>query len=100
MPKVLIENVKPGMITSKPVTNRAGIVILNEGIELTENTIERLKNMGVMEIHIKGTKRPKEPLEELLKKLDEKFQSFGNEPFMDVIKRAVVTHIRKLYEGL
>ena len=100
MPRVPIEKAKPGMVTSKPVTNVAGIVILNEGIELTEEIIERLMNLGVLEINVKGTKKPEEPLEELLKRLEARFQSFGNEPYMDILKKAVITHVRNLYEGL
>jgi len=99
MPRVPIENVRPGMVTSKPVTNLAGVVILNEGVELSEEIIQRLKNLGVLEINIKGVKKPEEPLEEQMAKLEERFQSFANEPFMEVLKRAVITHIRNLYEG-
>lgn len=100
MPRVSIEDVKPGMIVSKPVINEAGIVILNEGLELNDEIIQRLKKLGVIEINVKGTKKPEEPLDEVLKNLEERFRSFSDKPYMDVLKRAVITHIKNLYEGL
>ncbi|MCX7856728.1 MAG: hypothetical protein N2513_01915 [Deltaproteobacteria bacterium] len=100
MPRVHIEDARPGMITSKPVINESGVVILNEGIELTEEILSRLKNLGVVEISIKATKRPSVPMEELLKKVEDRFQGLSGKPYMDVLKMAVIKHIKNIYEGL
>ncbi len=54
MQKVPIELVKPGMVLARPITNDAGMALCAEGTELSENIIERLMQMNVSHVTLKG----------------------------------------------
>jgi HD-GYP domain-containing protein (c-di-GMP phosphodiesterase class II) len=52
MRKVAIENVKPGMITRKPILGFLGQVLLNADVEIKPNHIYYLKQMGINAIYV------------------------------------------------
>ncbi|WP_027720216.1 hypothetical protein [Maridesulfovibrio zosterae] len=55
MQKIPVKLAKPGMKLDKPVTRENGMVVLAEGLELTEGIISKLESMNVERIVVKGT---------------------------------------------
>lgn len=98
MGKVAIDNLMPGMKTSKPVINNNGMVILGDNTELTAELIDRIRNMNVDGLFIHGDSRPSKPKEDLLEEIDSRFRFVDSEPLMEIIKRAIHTHVEGLYE--
>ena len=58
MPKLIISDLKPGMRLLKPVTNPSGMVLLTEGLELTEELIDRLRKMEIESVFVRGGNNP------------------------------------------
>ena len=58
MPKLIISDLKPGMRLLKPVTNPSGMVLLTEGLELTEELINRLHKMEIESVFVRGAINP------------------------------------------
>ena len=98
MPKLTISDLKPGMRLLKPVTNPSGMVLLSEGLELTEELIERLQRMEIESVFVRGGNKPTRPKEVLLSELDYRFKKTETEPQMAVLKRILADHIAGLYE--
>lgn len=98
MSKISIDKLVPGMIIAKPVLNENGMILINEGTELTDTLIERLKTLRVEWINIKGASKPSIPKEEMLATLEKKFKMVENEPYMGQLKRLIKEHIESLYE--
>ncbi|MBA4416588.1 MAG: hypothetical protein C0392_01565 [Syntrophus sp. (in: bacteria)] len=97
MPKILAENLKPGMILSKPVTNASGILILPEETELTDSLIRKIHNMDIEAVYIKGEQGAGSSLDQMLVDLDRRFSNVETAPYMDVLKRVVKKHMEDLY---
>jgi len=86
------------MRLARPVLNEHGLVLLNEGLMLTEELIEKLKTMGLDTINVKGVSRLTQTKAEMLTVLDERFRRVESEPFMKLIKDLIKEHIESLYE--
>jgi len=97
MPKIPVEQLKPGMKLARPLENASGMVLMAEGTELTEARISKIENMGIDSVYIDGPSRPARPKEELLAALEERFSKVGNSPPMALIKKAVKEHIEAMY---
>lgn len=54
MQKIPVKLAAPGMKLAKPVTRDNGMVVLAEGLELTEGIIQKLESMDVERIVVKG----------------------------------------------
>ncbi len=54
MKKVMVENLKSGMKLAREITGVDGRVLLNEGIELTDEYIEAIKERGVPAVYIES----------------------------------------------
>jgi hypothetical protein len=98
LPKLIISDLKPGMRLLKPVTNASGMVLLTEGLELTEELIERLHKMEIENVTVRGGNRPTRPKEELLAELEHRFKKTGTEPQMAVLKKILADHLEGLYQ--
>ncbi|HOP84917.1 MAG TPA: hypothetical protein PLM71_11800 [Syntrophorhabdaceae bacterium] len=98
MPRINVDEVKPGMTTSKPVSNENGIIIIKENTELTDSIIDRLKKMGIEYIFVKAEKRFSKSKEDMLNEVEKRFNRMSNKPIMDKIKRIVREHIEELYD--
>jgi hypothetical protein len=96
MPKLPLNELKPGLKLLKPVTNASGMVLLSEGVELNEELIERLRRMEVESVFVRGANRQDRPLEELLSELDARFKKTEQEPHMMTLKRLFQEHITGL----
>lgn len=54
MQKIPVKLAAPGMKLAKPVTRENGMVVLAEGLELTDGIIQKLDSMDVERIVVKG----------------------------------------------
>jgi hypothetical protein len=97
MPKIPVEQLKPGMKLARPLQNSSGMVLMAEGTELTEARISKIENMGVDSVFIDGPSKPAQPKEDLLDALDRRFAKMGGNPQMSLIKKAVREHIEAMY---
>ncbi|MBF0327684.1 MAG: hypothetical protein HQL10_00830 [Nitrospirae bacterium] len=98
MPKVPVENLKPGMKLAKPVTNDAGMVLMGPGTELTAASISRLGNMNVGSVSIEGSSQPTKPKEVMLAEIDARFKKTLSEPNMSLLKKILQEHTEGLYK--
>lgn len=98
MPKISFDKIQPGMKLEKPVTNQNGLVILAENTELTATLIEKINDLDIGVVSIKGITQPDIPKEEMLAGLNKRFKNVENEPYMDVIKQILKEHIEGLYD--
>ena len=104
MRKISVEDLKAGMKVAQKVENKAGMVLLPEGIELTDAHISRLKKWGIEEIFVEGEPQDGEGAEDgllpsnlnnedFLKELNYKFEKVLDDPIMkkiyDVVKSII-----------
>lgn len=92
MGKVKREDIKPGMVISKPVTNAQGGILIPKGAALAESHIRLLKVWSIKEVFIQGAEDASNKVN-LHKKLAEKrtemefiFKGMANDPMMTLIK--------------
>ena len=102
--KVSIEEVTPGMVIDKDVTNLQGAILLRKGNEITERHISIFKTWGINTIFIAeavntadlGGRLPEdvagEKILELQKTLDHKFSDVADDEIMLKIKESTFTH--------
>ena len=98
MPKIPAEKLEPGMKLTKPVLNKAGMVLLGEGTELTETWVRRIQDMDLPAIYVEGPELPQAPKEELLDQLATRFAKVESKPHMAFLKGVLKKHIESLYE--
>jgi len=98
LPKVTVNNLKPGMKLSKPVVNEAGMILLGEGTEITDALIERLQNMNVSSVFVEGASKPQKPKEDAMAEIDARFKKTENEPHMGMLKKLLKEHVEELYK--
>ncbi|TAN40942.1 MAG: hypothetical protein EPN22_16655 [Nitrospirae bacterium] len=98
MPKVSVENLKPGMKLAKPVMNEGGMVLLGPGTELTAASISRLVNMSIGSVTVEGSSKPAKPKEELFAEIDARFKKTESEPNMSLLKKILQEHTEALYK--
>jgi hypothetical protein len=96
MPKVSVEELKPGMKLGKPLS-RGNMVLLGEGTVLTETWIARIGDMGIDGIFIDGPSEQPIPRDEAIRQLDARFRNVVCKPYMEKIKKMVIDHIEGLY---
>ncbi|MDI6726437.1 MAG: hypothetical protein QMD32_05695 [Smithellaceae bacterium] len=97
MPKISPDKLEVGMKLVKPVVNKNGMVLLGEGVELTEKWIERIIDMDIDSVYVEGLSRQEIPKEERLAQLEARFSYVMDRPYMNLIKKAVASHIEGLY---
>ncbi len=99
MIKVKADKLLPGMRLAKPILNRAGIVLLSEGTELTETWIRRIEDMDLGEpVFVEGKAEMEVPLEDMIAALEKRFRNSKGNPRMELIKKSVERHMIDLYE--
>lgn len=85
------------MRLSRPVLNKSGLPILGEDTELTQAIIDKIQEMDIQNVNVKGLSRTLAPREEVLARLEQRFKNAEGKPYMDVLKRLLVEHIEELY---
>jgi len=53
MRRIHVEKLKEGMVISKPIYSSSGIILLSEGVELSDRYIEKIIGTGLQHIYIK-----------------------------------------------
>jgi hypothetical protein len=96
---VKVSNLKPGMVTKKPVLGSGDRVILGSGVTITERHIKLMKTWGVMLVDVEGEvegvvgmkkKMDESELKKLREKMDKKFSRvLDNEIMMEIHRVAV-----------
>lgn len=61
MKELYISDLKPGMLTAKPVQTRNGQVLLSENVKLTEQQIKHLEYFKVISVYVKTVPAQTEP---------------------------------------
>ena len=93
--------IKPGMKTFEEVIDQNGRVLCGKGIELTEEHIEKFKELGVKYVTVEGTpvKLPWEKsLEEELKALEARFKNVKDEHMLalkNIVKEVLLEKYKK-----
>lgn len=96
MKKILVENIKDGMILAREVYGASGSALLNKGTKLTVTMGRRLKNWGIPFVCIEGKEEHQEEKpaieispEEIREQLEEKFVDVMDDPTMQKLFNAV-----------
>jgi hypothetical protein len=98
MQRIPIDDLKPGMVVAKAITNESGMVLLSEGTTLTDSLIVRLGRMDLSHISIQGASSSDKSKAELLAELDHRFEKTGKERYMDVIKGVLKARIEEVFQ--
>ena len=105
MKRILVENIADGMILAKEVCGASGNALLNKGCTLNTALGRRLKNWGILFVHVEGeddsaeaqsTKAQASP-QEIQTKLEQKFSAVMGNPIMK--KLFAVTYQFKVQKG-
>jgi len=99
MPTVSPDKLIPGMKLAEPLVNKEGLILVAENTELTEAIIEKIHDMDVQAIRVKGAPKILPPKEEVLAQIEKRFRNVGAVAPMDVLKRLLTEHIESLYEA-
>lgn len=106
---ISLNDVKPGMKITKPVMDKTGIILLKEGIELTEIWIERLKARKIESIVVEDDATEsvlvsQEELEKIHREIDEgidnMFSDVVNDPIMQEIAKCAKKFHKSRYKFL
>jgi hypothetical protein len=97
LPKTEPDKLEPGMCLAKPVLNKGGLVMLAEDTELTAALIEKIKDMDVGGVYVRGLSQPSIPKEEMLAQLDKRFENVETAPYMANLKNLMREHLESLY---
>jgi len=97
MQRIPISKAAPGMVLAKPVTRENGVVLMGEGTELNSMLIEKLGDLDIKKIAVKG--RPLETgdektVEQLMGELDERFSSVAEDKLCNRIKEIIQKDIK------
>jgi hypothetical protein len=102
MQKISLALAQPGMCLAKPVTKDNGMVLVQEGVELTEAVLSRLESMCVKSIVVTGNAVPGASggfnVEERIDRLDHLFRKYADDEWMMRIKSEMIAYFRKQAE--
>lgn len=102
--KVPIEEVTPGMVIDKDVTNPQGAILLRKGCEITDRHIGVFKTWGIRSLFIEseltasdlGGRDPQEVAQEEIaaeeKILEHKYAGFEDDEIMQLLKTCTLNH--------
>ncbi len=76
MQKIPVEKATAGMVLAKPLTRKDGVTLMGEGTVLTEQLINRLTDMDIAKLFVKG--RPLSIEGEGDKTLEQRYQEVEN----------------------
>lgn len=95
MKRVVIEELLPGMVLVKPVTNANGLPIVAVGTILDTAIIARLQQMELTSVYVEGAAGSADgkTLTELEAELDHRFRHVAHDPIQQLILRTLRTHL-------
>ena len=98
MQKIPVDKAAEGMVLAKPVAKENGVVLMGEGTELSDRIIERLLDIDIKTIVVKGhpldTGKAEETLEQLFEKLDDRFSTIASDKLCSQIKEIIKEDIK------
>jgi hypothetical protein len=97
--KISLSDLEPGMVIVKPITMKNGMVVLGEGVELTQTWIERVQEMDIDGVYIDAPQEQKMTKEDAVAQLDARFQPVAERPYMNRLKSIIRKHIEGIYEN-
>ncbi len=95
MKRVVIQELLPGMILARAVTNTNGLPIVAVGTTLDTAMIERLQGMELPSVYVEGDAGDSngKTLMELEAELDHRFRHVAQDPIQQLILRTLRTHL-------
>lgn len=95
MKRVVIQELLPGVVLAKPVTNTNGLPIVAAGTTLDAAMIERLQRMELASVYVEGDAGDSggKTLMELEAELDHRFRHVAQDPIQQLILRSLRTHL-------
>jgi hypothetical protein len=103
MQKIRVSLAAPGIKLAKPVTNKTGMVLYDEGAVLTKEIIARLSDIGVEQITVEGhpldTGDTGKNLSQNIDDLHSRFRYVEGDPLMNKIKGLLLERLRERSEG-
>ncbi len=99
MRRVVVEELTPGMILAKPVTNTAGLVVLPAGAELNDVTLPRVRRLSPAAVWIEGDAGDEggKTVAELEAELDHRFRLVIHDPLQQQLQESIRLHIRTIH---
>lgn len=96
MKRVVIDELLPGMVLAKAVTNAAGLPVVAAGAELDGSIIERLRRLGLTAVYVDGDAGDTtgKTLAELEAELEHRFRKVLQDPLQVNILRHIRDHLR------
>ncbi|XPV74938.1 MAG: hypothetical protein ACNI27_09880 [Desulfovibrio sp.] len=91
MQSVAIKFARPGMKLAKAVTHKNGMVVMGEGMELTDSHISKLEQMRIKSIVIHGAPAggSDSDWDKMADRLDHLFRRYGEDPWMSRLQGAL-----------
>jgi hypothetical protein len=95
----MIEELLPGMVLVKPVTNVNRLPIVAAGTTLDGFMIERLQRLGLASVYVDGNPEDigGKTLSELEAELEHRFRNVAQDPVQQMILRTLRTHLNATY---
>ena len=102
MKRVVIEELLPGMILAKHVTNANGLPIVAVGTTLDGFIIERLQRLELASVYVEGNAEDSngKTLTELEAELELRFRRVAQDPVQQMILRTLRTHLRATHSTI
>lgn len=96
MKRVVIDELLPGMVLAKPVTNASGLPVVAAGAELDSSIIDRLQQLGLTSVYVAGNAGDTtgKTLTELEAELEHRFRKVLQDPLQAKILRHMRDHLR------
>ncbi len=101
MQKIPINLAREGMVLEKPVMRDNGMVLVGEGTEITPKLVQRLENMGISKIVVKGEPVDMEGMaggtsfSKRAERLDHLFRQFSEDEWMQQVKEFVRSYFQQ-----
>jgi hypothetical protein len=98
MSRISTRDLKPGMKLIRAVENKNGLVMIGQDTELTPPLIDKIRDMDIPSVYIHGEVRTLPPKEDQLAGLHSRFKKVDSDPYLAMVKTAILEHIESLYE--
>ena len=103
MKRVVIQELLPGMILAKPVTNTNGLPIVAVGTTLDSSIIERLHRLELTSVYVEGDAEDRDgkTLTELEAELERRFRRVvTHDPIQQMILRVLRKHLHATHSTM
>ena len=95
MPRIRLKDAQPGQTLTRPAVTHTGVVMVQQGTELTASLIERLANLGIDYVSVAAAAQQGKPLDVALRELDERFAGLEDDAWMMEFKALLARQRRE-----